>query len=387
VSARILFVSNGNGEAAIADRLAREVRTVSSGVRIDHLALVGEGRSASMSEVGPQRSMPSGGIIAMGNVANIARDVAGGLLGLTLAQRRFLVRSRNVYDATVAVGDIYALLMALANRAPVVYVGTAKSVLVAPYGGFEERVLRRARAIFVRDAATAKRLQSHRVAAEAPGNVIVDLYDGDGASASDALRGYDPALALFPGSRETSYDDALFLTDVVAGLTVAHPALGAVMSVAPTLSADLFVRRLRDAGHTVVEHDDPLVPFSVVDASSRAYVRAWRGPIGSLLGSVALVMGQAGTANEAAAAAGIPIVAFERKHDRKTAWYRMRQHGLLGGALTILPGLRDEAVAGVNVLLNDATVRAAMGEIGRERMGAPGGAKAIARRIVEVAGG
>ena len=49
-------------------------------------------------------------------------------------------------------------------------------------------------------------------------------------------------------------------------------------------------------------------------------------------------MGQAGTANEAAAAAGVPVVAFERDRDRKTAWYRMRQHGLLGEALAVLPG-------------------------------------------------
>src|ERR1035441_7570371 len=94
MSARVLFVSNGHGEAAIADRIAAAVRIIAPEIESDHLALVGEGRAASMHEVGPQRQMPSGGIVAMGNLTNIARDVVGGLIGLTLAQRRFLVRSR-----------------------------------------------------------------------------------------------------------------------------------------------------------------------------------------------------------------------------------------------------------------------------------------------------
>ena len=94
-------------------------------------------------------------------------------------------------------------------------------------------------------------------------------------------------------------------------------------------------------------------------------------------------MGQAGTANEAAAAAGVPVVAFERNRDRKTTWYRMRQHGLLGEALAVLPGDLSQAAASLEALLDDAPRRAVMGARGRERMGGPGGARAIAREIVE----
>ncbi len=95
------------------------------------------------------------------------------------------------------------------------------------------------------------------------------------------------------------------------------------------------------------------------------------------------MIGQAGTANEAAAAAGVPVVAFERERDRKTAWYRMRQHGLLGRCARGLPGDVASAAAGLGALLDDAPRRATMGAHGRERMGAPGGARAIARAVVE----
>jgi uncharacterized protein (TIGR03492 family) len=110
-------------------------------------------------------------------------------------------------------------------------------------------------------------------------------------------------------------------------------------------------------------------------------VRAWRGSLGSLVKRAALVLGQAGTANEAAAAAGVPVVAFERERDRKERWYRQRQKGLLGESLAVVPGRLNAAVASVNDLLNDSARRARMGAIGRARMGEAGGAARVAARI------
>jgi hypothetical protein len=77
------------------------------------------------------------------------------------------------------------------------------------------------------------------------------------------------------------------------------------------------------------------------------------------------------------------VVAFELERDRKTTWYRMRQHGLLGDALAVLPGEPAQAAAELRALLDNASRRAAMGAQGRERMGVPGGALAIARAIDE----
>ena len=383
MGARLLFVSNGHGEIAIADRIAHDVHELAPDLPIDHLPLVGESRAADMREVGPRRPMPSGGLIAMGNVTNIARDVRGGLIGLTLAQRRFLVRARGEYARAVAVGDTYALLMTLAARAPVTYVGTAKSVRVAPYGPLERRVLRRADEVFVRDEPTAQRLRAQGVDARAPGNVIVDLFgSADDPRADDACAGFVPMLAVFPGSRQSAYADASFLLDVVGRIADDRPALGAVLSIAPLLDPDVFAQRFARDGWHVDDLGDARMPFAL-RRGERVIARAWRGDIGPLLARAQMVIGQAGTANEAAAAAGVPIVAFERDRDRKTAWYRMRQHGLLGEALLVLPGDPAQAAAGVGELLDDPARRTSMGALGRERMGAPGGAHAIARSIVE----
>jgi len=137
---RALFVSNGHGEIAIAARIAGETR----GVTCDHLALVGgaHGSGGTLHDVGPRKGMPSGGLIAMGNVRNIARDVSSGLIAHTLAQLKFLRSSRGAYDAAVAVGDVFALIMTLQARArATIFVGTAKSVHHAKYGPVERRFI------------------------------------------------------------------------------------------------------------------------------------------------------------------------------------------------------------------------------------------------------
>ncbi|HEX3672492.1 MAG TPA: hypothetical protein VHT92_12385, partial [Candidatus Cybelea sp.] len=113
-------------------------------------------------------------------------------------------------------------------------------------------------------------------------------------------------------------------------------------------------------------------------------VRGWQGALGPLLARVVLVLGQAGTANEAAAAAALPVVAFEREADRRSSWYRRRQRGLLGEALAVLPARIDDAVRGVSEVLDDPVRREHMGATGRSRMGAPGASRRIAERIAEM---
>jgi uncharacterized protein (TIGR03492 family) len=383
----VLFLSNGHGEASIADRIAVEMKTLAPQIRLDHLALVGDEASAaeSMRDVGPRRAMPSGGLIAMGNVRNIIRDLRAGLLGLTLAQRRFLRAARGDYDATVAVGDAFALLMALEVRAPTVFVGTAKSVNVAPYGALEERLLRRAAARFVRDEATARRLAARGLAVEPAANVIVDLFTtADDARAHLAVDGFSSAIALFPGSRTSAYDAAAFLLRVTRDLARDEPSLGAVLSLARGLDAQCFAASAQAAGWDVsfADGNSPIV-FSL-SMDGRARVRGWRGPLGPILTRVMLVLGQAGTANEAAAAAGVPVVAFEDGRERKSMWYRRRQRGLLGDALAVLPANVDDAVAGVRALLHDPATRAHMAVTGRSRMGESGAARRIAERVTAI---
>jgi len=357
----VLFVTNGHGEVAIAERIAAELRLLGDW-RTDHFPLVGAAfERPDFPDVGPQARMPSGGLVAMGNVRAFAEDLRAGFAALWFRQRAFLRRCAGRYGLVIAVGDVYALILARLAHTPLVYVGTAKSAYVAPYGPFERRLLRAARAIFVRDARTAEALRAAGVPAESPGNVIVDLA----ASTQTFVWNAPLRLALLPGSRERAYADGERLAAVARAVIGLCPGVQAALSIAPGLDPARFARFLGPAYPELVE--------------------GWPGDVGALIREATLAIGQAGTANEAAAAAGIPVVALDLADARKSDWYRMRQGRLLGEALAIVPGTVAGAAAAIADLLGDEARRARMGAVGRERMGPPGGARAIAQRIAALA--
>ena len=353
---RVLFVTNGHGEAAIAARIAAEVRLLGA-TQTEHFALVGEGFvEAGFPDVGPQRTMPSGGLVAMGNFRAFGRDLATGWLRLFVDQLRFLRAARAAYGVIVAVGDTYGCALARRVGRPLIFVGTAKSVYVAPYGALERRIIRAARRIFVRDAATATDLRAHGLPAEAPGNVIVDLLASDDVYAWPGT----VRIALLPGSRERAYADAERLAAVATAVAARVPGTAAALSIAPNLDAARF-----DA---LFARFPSIVP--------------WRGPVGGVLSGATLVIGQAGTANEAAAANGLPVIAFDVEGNRRSGWYRMRQERLLGEAMLVVGSNVASATDAIVALLNDPVRLARMRAAGPERMGAPGGAAVIAGAIV-----
>jgi hypothetical protein len=356
-SRRILFVSNGHGEIAISSCIAAEVHALEAAVT-EHLPLVGGKEPAARGElvtVGPHRDLPSGGLVAMGNVTALARDIAAGFLSLWSAQRRFLKTARGRYDVVVAVGDVYCLWMALVARGPTIFVGTAKSVYLAPYGRFECAVLRRARRVFLRDSATARDARRKGVAAETAGNVIADLAI---SREKFPWRGSTRVVVL-PGSRETAYANAARLGLVLRGVA-ARRDIEVAVSIAPGIDQEAMLQALGFAA------------------------TPWKGALGALFADATIALGQAGTANEAAAAAGVPVVALADT-GRKEDWYRMRQRRLLDGAIAIIPSDSDEAAAELGALLDDAARRTEMARIGRERMGESGAAATIARAVLEVA--
>ncbi len=380
---RLLFVANGHGENAIAARIAAALAAAAARpLRLELLPLIGDGMgfgAAPLALVGPRKLLPSGGLVAMGNVVAFGRDVLAGFPALFAAQLAFLGRARGRYAAVIAVGDAYALGLALLAAARPVFVGTAKSAFVAPYGPFERMLLRRAANVYVRDVPTARELIRHGTRAAAPGNVIADLAGEDQPARAGAW------LGILPGSRRNAYADGLRLVGVAQALAARRPTLGGLLSIAPTLDAERFAQLLAAAGWTLDlrANGEPVV---FEGRFGPARLVGWRGPLGPLLAASTVVLGQAGTANEQAAARGLPVVALEGTEGRREDWYRMRQRRLLGDALLLLPAEAGDAAAVLDGLLGDPERLAAMGAAGRKRMGPSGGAQTIARGILSDAG-
>jgi len=129
VTNRLLCLSNGHGEDAIAIRILQALQQQPNPPKLAALPLVGEGRAYTqfgIPVVGPVKTMPSGGFIYMDG-RQFARDLEGGLLQLTLAQFRTIRRWARQGGSILAVGDIVPLLFAWLSGAPYAFVGTAKS--------------------------------------------------------------------------------------------------------------------------------------------------------------------------------------------------------------------------------------------------------------------
>lgn len=398
IAPRVLLVSNGYGEMAIAGYIAREIRAAQPDARVEHLPLVGTpAADAGMTAVGPRADMPSGGLIAFWNLRNIARDVGAGLFGLTLAQFAFLRGRRD--DVLIAVGDVYCLAACLVfGRRPTIFVATAKSQYVARHSAFETFIARRARAVFARDQATASALASRGVRASFAGNVMMDGLTSSGIelpAASNAVR-----IGVLPGSRADAPDNAAAaarrLVKISAMLALRGSRAQAYVSLAPTVALDDLLAGLRRGG---IDAEPTGAEYGVVAGTSQraressgeppVAAAVVRGAFGDLLRASEIVLGQAGTGNEQAVGLGIPVISAADSrpgNPDRVGWYRMRQQRLLGDAVLVLPAADDDRFAkGVVGLLDDAARREAMARTGRERMGGSGGARAVAQAALAVA--
>lgn len=374
---KVLFLSNGAGEDAIAAEIARRTR----GLDLQAMPVVGAGAAwRGVAEVvGPQQVLPSGGLIPE-SYWRLWRDLRDGLAGLVVRQLLFLRRQRPA--VTVAVGDLWPVaLAALAGRRPLVFVGTAKSDHHHPYSGLEAWVLRRfVDLALVRDEPTAAHLRGRGAPAAWVGNAMMDGLEPTGAPLG--VGPDEVCVALFPGSREGTYSALPPMLEAYRRLCAALP-VRALVALAPSVDLErlgaasgwTLVRTGRSVG-AVAELQGPAPPVQLV-----------QGAFADVLHRSVVAFGQAGTANEQAAGLGLPVVAMEPGGESRLGWYRGRQKGLLGEALRVVEDDPQAAADELRLLLQDAAERARRGAVGRERLGPPGGGVAMARVLERYARG
>jgi len=257
---KLLCLSNGHGEDAIALRILQELQQQPNPPELSVFPLVGEGQAFAKLHnariIGPVQRMPSGGFIYMDG-REFLRDIKGGLLQLTIAQFKAIrawVRSHqqsgNQNAVILAVGDIVPLLFAWLSGAPYAFVGTAKSEYYlrdekGPLTGPSRRLSweawsgsvylpwerwlmtrRRCRAVFPRDALTAETLEKLGIPAYNLGNPMMDALTPENSArgfyAGDAefrQRSRSLAIALLPGSRAPeAYANWQLILEAVTGI-------------------------------------------------------------------------------------------------------------------------------------------------------------------------
>ncbi|WP_105317890.1 lipid-A-disaccharide synthase-related protein [Thermus tenuipuniceus] len=378
---RVLFVSNGPTEDAIGARIAAQL-----GHAIWALPLVGRGNAYQgvVQEVlGPRKEMPSGGFL-FGSLANLVADLKAGFLSMSFAQ--WQAAWAFLPDAVVVVGDAYALSVGVlaARGKPLYHVNPLVSAhyleavrpleLLLDWGGSDftpyERLLhRKARAVFVRDEPSLRRL--HRLGVPHAywyGSFAMDLLPPPERNLAPWV-GEEPLLALLPGTR----GDEAFSLPLMLEATLRLPLIPAV------------------AWAKEWEALPPLPGWQTQEVAPEALrlerdgKTAWvfRGAFSAILHQSRLVLATAGTAAEQAAGLGIPVVAFPTPGPQYTQAFARRQKRLLGEALHLTEAHPDRVAATAQRLLQNEALYARSSQAGKERIGPPGGIQGTARHIQE----
>lgn len=332
---KLLFVSNGHGEDAIA---AQIVRRLPPGMIAQAYPTLGSGHAYDgiCEIVGPRAELPSqGGRNISGSVR---RDVTGGGLGTLWPGIRFFRSIRGRHDRVVVIGDmigVYGCFVGGLHN--IVYVDVYKTGFGKGYLGIDRFVLRRvADAVFCRAEVLAESLRRGGIAARCTGNVMMDTIPRIGAIPP---RRHRQAIAVLPGSRSHAAGNFAVQAAALA------PFAGRVdILVAVAAGLDLT----RHEGMT-------FVPGAA---------------LGDVLDAADVVLTQAGTATVQALGLGKPCITFRNEGDRPSRF--VDEQRLFGESRRVVPRDPDAIGTELSRLLSDDGERERLGGIGKARVGSGG---------------
>ncbi|PSB23587.1 lipid-A-disaccharide synthase-related protein [Stenomitos frigidus] len=440
---RVLCLSNGHGEDAIALRILRELQQQSEPPELAALPIVGEGHAYSDSGIpliGSVKTMPSGGFIYQDG-RQLVRDIRGGLLQLTLAQLRAIQAwakeaatptphtsfgeaheppHPTPHSLILAVGDIVPLLFARLSGLPYAFVGTAKSeYYLRDEGGWlprrswwDDRLERwtgciyhpwerwlmshpNCKAVFPRDTITATSLKRRNIPAFDLGNPMMDRLDWEGEGEKDkGLRLKDEerdlafnlkpsalTIALLPGSRPPeAYANWETILQAVNGMIAQMPRpLTFLAAIAPGLETETLHKALMAYRWQQVAEGSYTVGLG--DRKSTLVLAQRR--FAECLHRADVAIAMAGTATEQFIGLGKPAIIIPGKGPQFTPGFAEAQTRLLGASVMLVKE-PDRAAAVIQSLLQNPDALQTIAENGRRRMGAPGAANRIAQCLMEM---
>ena len=421
---KLLCLSNGHGEDAIAIRILQKLQQYPNPPKLAALPIVGEGQAYTQMGIpiiAPTQKMPSGGFIYMDG-RHLWRDLQSGLLQLLWRQFQAIRAWQQQGGVILAVGDIVPLLLAWLSGADYAFVGTAKSEYylrdeagVLPrqnrmqrtegwsgsvYLPWERWLMsrKRCKAVFPRDSLTTETLLKWRIPAFDLGNPMMDDLEMEKPRAifytSDAEKEEQARslkITLLPGSRAPeAYGNWEKILLAAAGFEekLRHQEVVFLAAIAPTLSLDTLQQILEAQGWRLqlAEGEEAKLPISdpaasvFIQGKSRLILtqRAFRDCLQQ--GDFAIAM--AGTATEQFVGLGKPAIAIPGKGPQFTAAFAEAQSRLLGPSLILVPQPTEVANT-IQLLLRDPDRLQLIAENGRRRMGEPGSAQRICDCLME----
>jgi len=403
----VLLLSNGHGEDLSGAQLALGLRE--RGVAVEALPLVGHGeayRRAGVPVVAATRSYSTGGL-GYTSLAGRLTELRQGQVLYLLGLLRQLWRRRRQCQLVVVVGDLVPLaaawLVAGPRRPAVVY-------LVAYSSHYEGRLRlpwpcgpllrsRRIQRIWSRDALTASDLSSQLGRpVHFLGNPFFDTVATATPAPAATTGPQPPALGLLPGSRlPEALGNLERMLQVLARLPQPLQQPGALRlqaALVGALDAEAVAAMARPHGWRLEPARGELPARLERDGLVLALL--W-GRFGAVLEGSDLLISMAGTAAEQAVGLGKPVLQLAGPGPQFTAGFAEAQRRLLGPGVHCAEGPVDapetlEATAALAARLlarlrdpeEAAAWRRELRDIGRQRIGDPGGSERLAAAIMEV---
>lgn len=422
---KLLCLSNGHGEDAIAVRILQQLQRHPTPPKLAALPIVGEGHAytqVGISIIGAAKTMPSGGFIYMDG-RQLARDLQGGLLQLLWSQFKTVRTWANSGGAVLAVGDIVPLLLAWLSGADYAFVGTAKSEyylrneagllprksqlddLLEKWSGsvyypWERWLMSRPRckAVFPRDPLTTKTLQQWSIPAFDLGNPMMD--DLEPMTPKPRFYGLEYVkqelersltITLLPGSRPPeAYANWELIVQAVSGVVEAFRSQSVLFlgAIAPSLNLDRLCQSLEAEGFSLQSPDTVKFNLPVPDATALVFTQykatliLTQQAYNDCLHQADLAIAMAGTATEQFVGLGKPAIAIPGKGPQFTPAFAEAQSRLLGPSLIVVDQPRQVANV-IQSLLRDPDRLQQIADNGVRRMGKPGAARRIADCLME----
>lgn len=425
MTVKILSVSNGHGEDAIAVRILRELQKQPHPPELAALPLVGLGQSYTQLDnvpiIGSVKSLPSGGFIYM-DKHQLWRDLQAGLFPLIIQQYQTIRQWVKQGGIILAVGDIVPLFLAWLSGGNYAFIGTAKSDYYlrdeqgklpltgmwkwykysdSIYFPWERWLMNHSRClgIFPRDTITTETLQKYGIPAIDLGNPMMDNLEPNIYNYTiDQLQQRSLFITLLPGSRSPevnrNWDIILKGVDAIIQTSIrstenpipSYQDLVFLAAIAPSLDIQQFCQSL--SLHQWQETPDLRLPnlnfpwghgeliFSQEKATLILTNQAFNDCLA--LGNIAIAM--AGTATEQFVGLGKPAIAIPGEGPQFTPTFANNQQRLLGRSLIIVENPTEIPEILRSLLLNSEQLKL-IAENGKRRLGQPGASRRIAQYL------
>jgi uncharacterized protein (TIGR03492 family) len=439
---RLLVLSNGHGEDTIALRILQALQQKADCPELSALPIVGEGRAYTQNQIaliGSVKTLPSGGFLYMDG-RQLARDLRGGLVGLTLKQLQAIRKwgrgkgageqgSRKTEKGfsgqpgfILAVGDIVPLLFAWLSGMPYAFLGTAKSEyyvrdeqgLLPRKSWWDDRLARwlgsiylpwerwllsrpHCKVVFCRDELTADRLKRFGIPALHLGNPMMDGLEAGSSSFTPPCEAWQSppsslpplTLVLLPGSRPPeAYANWKLIVQAVMELVQAfadRPLLF-LGAIAPSLSLESLRCELTSLGwqQRPIEATNNLdkEKLTLEFTYANAVLFLTQHMFGDCLHKADFAIAMAGTATEQFIGLGKPAMILPGEGPQFTPAFAEAQTRLLGPSV-ILVNHPQQVSTVLRSLLEAPDRLHLIAENGFRRMGQPGAAARIATYLSE----